>query len=116
MAARKSQTVLNLEAELRALEAYREAYSRLRAGETPVVLTSGEADPDEDNVGCRVELLGASRPSGGVVILEGGSVMYADAWTKEARGHCNPYVREVARLVERAQGDAVRERMARGGR
>lgn len=110
MAARKSQRVLDLEAELRALSAYREAFFCLRAGETPVVLISGGVDPEEDNSGCRVELLGASRAYGGVVLVEGGGPLYASDWLMEARKHSNPYVREVARLVERTVTLAIQRR------
>lgn len=109
MARRKSQVVLDLEAEVRSLSAYREAFFCLRAGAKPVELSSGEGEDRRT-----VELLGPARASGGVVINEG-AVLYATDWLLAARHSGDCYIREVARLVERAQTEAIRGRVREAG-
>jgi len=101
----KSQEVQRLEAEVRNLRACQEAFYCLRLGLLPVAISSGEGEDER-----RVELLGPARASGGVVII-GASVYYATDWLIEARASVDPYLREVARLVEHAQTAAIKARM-----
>lgn len=91
------------EEHLRAVEAdlsaYQEAYWCLRAGEVPMVLRSGEES---------IELLGAHRASGGVV-LAGSGVTRASVWCERAIATGLPYQIELARLIQRDQERACRE-------
>lgn len=107
----KSKTVLDLEAKVRELSAYQEAFYCLRKGEKPLTVTSGEDDRE-----VKVELLGASRAAGGVIIDNGGaSVRYADDWIAANREHIDPYVRDVAHKVQRVRNDIIAERVRKHG-
>jgi hypothetical protein len=105
MAAKKSQRVIELEERVRGLEAYREAFFCLRKGDKPVKFSSGE-----DDRRVSAELLGPARASGGVVIVDA-SVSYATDWLLWARQSPDVYVQDLAWKIERAQTEAIRERM-----
>ena len=87
----------------RTLGAYQEAFYALRRGEVPLKLVSGE-DADERRV--EVELVGATRACGGVVIVHD-TPMYAGDWTAAAQRHPDAYVRDLAHKVDRAVSDAM---------
>jgi hypothetical protein len=104
----RRQTVAELLGQVKALEPYQEAFWALRRGEKPVLFTSGEGEEFRS-----VELLGASRACGGVVLLEG-SVMYAERWAAEATHSVDPYLADLGRRVHRAIVEAVRARVYEG--
>lgn len=85
----------------RDLGAYQEAFWCLRAGKVPLKLSSGDGEREVS-----VELLGAERASGGVII-QGPSVWYATDWCAMARETADAYVRDLAHKVERAQKAAI---------
>ena len=87
----------------RSLLAFQEAFWALRRGEVPVKFSSGE---DERRV--EVELLGAARASGGVVLV-GDSPVLATDWTTTASKHSDAYVRDVAYKVQRAMAEGARK-------
>ena len=93
-----------IEGENRELCAYREAFFCLRHGQAPVLLSVGEGDEFRS-----VELLGASRCSGGVVLM-GASVVYASDWLASVatNEHSDPFLRELARKVEKAIEETVK--------
>lgn len=93
-----------IEEQNKELCAYREAFFCLRHGQAPVLLSVGEGDEFRS-----VELLGASRCSGGVILI-GASVVYASDWLASvaANEHSDPFLRELARKVEKTIEEAVK--------
>lgn len=100
-------TVAELQDKVKALEPYQEAFLAYRRGEGPVVFTSTE----ECEEPLFVELLGAERACGGVVVLNGGTVAYAERWAAEATHSQNPYLADLGRRVHRHIAEAVRRRV-----
>lgn len=85
----------------RTLLAYQEAFWALRRGELPVRLASSEGERRVE-----VEVLGAGRVCGGVVIVGDAGVLMADDWCAAQRRHPDVYVQDLARQVARYIGDA----------
>jgi hypothetical protein len=107
----KSKAVLDPEARVRELTAYQEAFHCLRKGEQPLLLTSGEDDRE-----VKVELLGAARAAGGVIVdNEGAGVRYADDWIAANQEHIDPYVRDLVHKVQRARDNIITERVRKHG-
>lgn len=101
----KEKRLRRIEEQNKELCAYREAVFCLRHGQTPVLLSVGEGDEFRS-----VELLGASRCSGGVILI-GAGAMYASDWLADiaTNEHSDPFLRELARKVEKTIEEATKE-------
>lgn len=99
----KRPTIAELQAKIRALEPYQELFYCRR--EKPIVLKSGDH---------KVKLVGASRASGGVVIVgPSDSVSFACEWCQriETQYFRDPYLRDLAAQIRRLQKEAVQKRL-----
>jgi len=101
----KKNRLKRIEAENKELCAYREAFFCLRRGNTPVLLSVGEGEDFRS-----VELLGASRCSGGVILI-GAGAMYASDWLADvaANEHSDPFLCELAQKVKKTIEEAAKE-------
>lgn len=79
----------------KSLSAYEEAFWAMQRGETPVRLSSGDRS---------VELLGADRACGGVVV-RGPDVTYANDWMKKIGN--DPSLRDIANQIRNLQNPPV---------
>ncbi len=93
MRARKTVPAALYDAAVQDRNAYQEAFFLLRKGDKSVVLTSGERS---------IELLGAYRASGGLVIDEG-SVSYASVWMERVRAAGDAYLGDLCFQIVREQ-------------
>ena len=93
----RKPTKAELENKVHALEAYREAFWCIEKGLKREIITSGEHT---------IELLGAERASGGVVI-QGIYVYWAGDFQRDVlQGSCL-YLRDIAHKITRAQRNAI---------
>jgi len=98
----KKRTRAMLEEQIRHLEVYQALTGLLLAGERPVTIDRGEG-----NFACKCELYGAHRAHGGIVVMDGTFVSWADDAANDFARDCNDDVQELARKVRAEQRRAI---------